>query len=149
MGGSLPLVGEQLVTRERPHSSGREREGGGRLLEEKQAVQRHGRAGGAVWWRQLTLCGAATLPPIFAGCSSDLSQEERWVIKDPQTFDPSSQKHKDGQSKFYSTSTDATDLVVGEVEGCPAKSDGGQDLRKDAASSLRANWREDKRGKLV
>ena len=40
--------GEQLVTRERPHSSGREGEGGGRLLEEKQAVQRHGRAGGAV-----------------------------------------------------------------------------------------------------
>ena len=126
----------------------RGRGGGGRLLEEKQAVQRHGRAGGAVWWRQLTLCGAATLPPIFGGCSSDLSQEERWVIKDPQTFDPSFQKHKDGQSKFYSTST-ATDLVVGEVEGCPAKSDGGQDLRKDAASSLRANWREDKRGKLV
>ena len=102
-----------------------------------------------LWWRQLPLCGAATLPPIFRGCSSDLSQEGRWVIKDPQTFDPSSQKHKDGQSKFYSTSTDATDLVVGEVEGCPAKSDGGQDLRKDAASSLRANWREDKRGKLV
>ena len=71
------------------------------------------------------------------------------MIKDPQTFDPSSQKHKDGQSKFYSTSTDATDLVVGEVEGCLSKSDGGQDLRKDAASSLRANWREDKRGKLV
>ena len=71
------------------------------------------------------------------------------MIKDLQTFDPSSQKHKDGQSKFYSTSTDATDLVVGEVECCPAKSDGGQDLRKDAASSLRANWREDKRGKPV
>ena len=40
--------GEQLVTRERPHSSGRERGGDGRLLEEKQAVERHGRAGGAV-----------------------------------------------------------------------------------------------------
>ena len=62
---------------------------------------------------------------------------------------PHPRNAKDGQSKFYSTSTDATDLVVGEVEGCPSKADGGQDLRKDAASSLRANWREDKRGKLV
>ena len=71
------------------------------------------------------------------------------MIKDPQTFDPSSQKHKDGQSKFYSTSTDATDLVVGEVEGCPSKLYEGKDLRQDAASSLRANCREVKRGKLV
>ena len=53
-----------------------------------------GTGGPEVLWRQLTLYGAATLPPIFRGCSSDLSQEGRWVIKDPQTFDRSFKKHK-------------------------------------------------------
>lgn len=80
--------GEQLVTRERPHSSGRV-EGSSR-----KSKRFKGTGGPEVLWRQLTLCGAATLPPIFRGCSSDLSQEGRWVIKDPQTFDSSSQKRK-------------------------------------------------------
>ena len=84
--------GEQLVTRERPHSSGRE--GEGEEGSSRKSKRFKGTGGPEVLWRQLTLCGAASLPPIFGGCSSDLSQEERWAIKDPQTFDPSFQKHK-------------------------------------------------------
>ena len=84
--------GEQLVTRERPHSSGRE--GEGEEGSSRKSKRFKGTGGPEVLWRQLTLCGAASLPPIFGGCSSDLSQEERWTIKDPQTFDPSFQKHK-------------------------------------------------------
>ena len=72
----------------------REGERGGGEGSSRKSKRFKGTGGPEVLWRQLTLCGAASLPPIFGGCSSDLSQEGRWVIKDPQTFDSSSQKRK-------------------------------------------------------